>query len=229
MIEKENLATLGRMVATIAHEIRNPLSIIRGSAERIRKKHQLEDPAIDYITEEVDELDRILTGYLQFAQSKPADRVPMPLAPVLRRTVAAVEDEARDRGIELRVSDETELGVRGDERRIRQALLNVVLNAVQAAPDAGRVTVRTLRDGNHAVVEVTDDGPGVDPAIRAQIARPFFSTRVDGSGLGLAVVQSVMEEHRGTFTIEPGTAGGTRVRLAFPLEPVAARDAAGES
>ncbi len=220
MIEKDNLAALGRMTATIAHEIRNPLSIIRSSAERLRRKHNLTDPEIGYITEEVDDLDRTLTGYLQFARAQPAEFAAIPASRVVARALAAIESEATARRVTVRETDTAgDALLRGDERRVRQALLNVLLNAVQAAPEDGSVDVSLERRDGTLRVSVTDDGPGIDRAILREVTRPFFTTRVDGSGLGLTVVRSVMEEHGGTLDIKSGIADGhgTRVTLVFPL------------
>ena len=222
MIEKDNLATMGRMVATIAHEIRNPLSIIRASAERVRRRYNLDDEALTYITDEVDGLDRVLTGYLQFAKSRPAAFSPVPATQILRRALLAIEAETAAKHIQLRVSEDVDLVVHGDERRARQAVLNVLLNAVQATPPGGTVSVTLGRDGRNAAITVADGGTGIDPAIVAEVTRPFFTTRVDGSGLGLTVVQSVMDEHGGTLFIDAAGGGGARVTLSFPLDTGAA-------
>lgn len=218
MIERDNLATLGRMVATIAHEIRNPLSIIRASAERVRRRHGVDDEALAFITEEVDGLDRVLTGYLQFARSQPAAFTPVPAARVLRRALIAIEAEAAAKHLDVRVDEDAGLVIRGDERRARQAVLNVLLNAVQATPEHGTIAVTLARDGQNAGVTVVDGGPGIDPAIVKDVTRPFFTTRSDGSGLGLTVVQSVMEEHGGSLRIDAAPGGGARVTLSFPLD-----------
>jgi len=218
MIEQENLATLGRMVATIAHEIRNPLSIIRASAERIRRRHGIEDEAVTYITDEVDGLDRILTGYLQFARSQPGEFIRLPVERILRRAAAAIEADTLSRHVEVRIEDPGDLFIRGDERRVRQAVLNVMLNAVQATPGGGTVHVAVTRNGDRADITISDSGPGIDPSIMRDVTRPFFTTRVDGSGLGLTVVQSVMEEHGGMLEIGRAEGGGARVTLSFPLD-----------
>ncbi|HEX5132799.1 MAG TPA: ATP-binding protein [Candidatus Krumholzibacteria bacterium] len=217
MVEKENLATLGRMVATIAHEIRNPLSVIRGSAERVRRRHGIHDEALDYITDSVDELDHVLTGYLQFARSQPAEVASVSLAQVLRRALIAIENDAAAKHVEIRGHDDADVVILGDERRVRQAVLNVLLNALQAAPESGFVETSVRVEGDRALLAITDNGPGIGADIRASVTRPFFTTRVDGSGLGLTVVQSVMEEHAGELMIEPAGGGGTRVTLAFPI------------
>jgi len=232
MIEKENLAALGRMTATIAHEIRNPLSIIRSSAERLQRKHRMEDPELAYITEEVDELDRTLTGYLQFARSQPAEFQSVPAVRILRRALAAIEGDAAARRVTVTEHvPERDGTIHGDERRIRQAVLNVLLNAIQAAPDGGRVDVALeIRDDGTRIV-VSDDGPGIDRAILRDVVRPFFTTRVDGSGLGLTVVRTVMDQHGGTLEIDTGIhqGRGTRVTLAFPPAAAAPRAAGTET
>ncbi|HEU4365103.1 MAG TPA: ATP-binding protein [Candidatus Krumholzibacteria bacterium] len=226
MIEKDNLATLGRMVATIAHEIRNPLSIIRASAERVRRRHDVDDEALAYITEEVDGLDRVLTGYLQFAKSQPAAFAPVAVERILRRALVAIEAETAAKHIALRVNEAAGLVIRGDERRARQAVLNVLLNAVQATPQGGTIAVTLQRDGDSASIAVADGGPGIEPAMLKDVTRPFFTTRVDGSGLGLTVVRSVMEEHGGELRIESAAGAGAHVTLSFPLDTGASAGAA---
>ncbi|MCI0452957.1 MAG: ATP-binding protein [Candidatus Latescibacteria bacterium] len=219
MLERENLAALGRMVATIAHEIRNPLSIIRASAERIQRKHAIDDEALSYITGEVDELDRVLTGYLEFAHARPGAFVPVSLAQSVRRALSAVEDERAAKRVQVvERLPETDVVIAGDEKRIRQAVLNVLLNAVQAAPEGGRVEVSLAANDTGARVVVADNGPGIEPAHAADVAKPFFTTKTHGSGLGLSVVRAVMEAHGGSLAIE-NDAGGARVTLVFPTAP----------
>ncbi len=214
MLERENLAALGRMVATIAHEIRNPLSIIRASAERIQRKGAVDHETLSYITEEVDELDRVLTGYLEFAHARPVEFGPVSLTQSARRAIAAVESVRAQKQVEVaaRLPD-ADVVVRGDEKRIRQAVLNVLLNAVQAA--ARRVEISIEPAGGAVRVVVTDDGPGIAAAHSADVTRPFFTTKVDGSGLGLTVVRAVLEEHGGTLAFA-SDARGTRATLTFP-------------
>ena len=222
MIEQDNLATLGRMVATIAHEIRNPLSIIRASAERVRRRHAVDDEALTYIVDEVDGLDRVLTGYLQFAKSQPAEFVPLEAGKILRRALVAIEAQAAAKRIRVQVEDADGVVLRCDERRVRQAVLNVLLNALEVTPEGGTIAVGLERGAGHVTISIADSGPGIDPAILKDVTRPFFTTRVDGSGLGLTVVESVMEEHGGSLRIERAPGGGARVVLAFPLDPGAA-------
>lgn len=219
MIRQENLASMGRMVANIAHEIRNPLSIIRASADRLARRHGIDDEALTYITEEVDDLDRILTGYLEFARADGAgERAPQSGLRILRRSLLAAHTEAGERGVTLEEAlPEDDVHIMGDANRLRQAVLNVLVNAIQATEGGGSVTVSLGRRGQRAVIEVSDTGHGIDAKDLGRVTDPFYTTRVDGSGLGLSVVRAVVEEHGGSLDIDSTPGSGTRVTMTFPL------------
>ena len=216
IIQREHLATLGRMVANIAHEIRNPLSIIRTSADRLKRKYEIDDETLDYISEEVDELNRILTGYLQLSQSS-ATFAPQSGRKIVARSLLAVRPEAESRQVTIDdVLPEEDVIINGDERRLRQALLNVLLNAVQATGPGGSVNVSLGTSADQAIILVSDSGCGIDAKDLAEITKPFFTRRTDGSGLGLHVVQTVVDEHSGTLNIDSDPGRGTRVTMSFP-------------
>jgi signal transduction histidine kinase len=219
MIRRENLATMGRMVANIAHEIRNPLSIIRTSADRLRRVHNIEDETIDYITEEVDELNRVLTGYLDFAQSSTRlEHTPQSCRRIIASSMLAASTEAEAKGVVIIDSlPADDLAISGDEKRLRQALLNVLLNAIQATDAGGSVTLTLSATAGKADFVVADTGAGIDRKDLAEVTRPFFTRRADGSGLGLHIVQSVVNDHGGTLNIESTPGKGTRVTMSFPL------------
>jgi len=210
---------MGRMVANIAHEIRNPLSIIRASADRLGRRYDIDDEALTYITEEVDDLDRVLTGYLEFARADGGgERAPQSGLGILHRSLVAAHSEAGEKGVTLEEALPGEdVRIMGDANRLRQAVLNVLVNAIQATEAGGRVTVLLERRGQRAVIEVTDTGCGIEAKDIERVTDPFYTTRVDGSGLGLSVVHSVVEEHGGSLDIDSTPGRGTRVTMAFPL------------
>jgi len=216
MLEKENLAAMGRMVGNIAHEIRNPLSIIRASAQRIERKYKIDDDAIRYITEEVDELNRILTGYLEFAQSRQGEFTSISLGSILARCALAIQPDIDEKHVVIEADTTTDVHVLGDEGRLRQAILNVLLNAVQASPESGVIRVTMYNDNGYGTIVIHDSGPGIPPREIADITKPFYTTKSDGSGLGLSVVKSIAEEHDGQLTVENSDAGGAKVSLRIP-------------
>jgi len=219
VIRQENLATMGRMVANIAHEIRNPLSIIRTSADRLKRRHDIDDEALSYISEEVDDLNRVLTGYLEFARADGAgERAPQSGLRVLRRSLVAAHSDAEEKGVTLEEAlPEDDVQINGDANRLRQAVLNVLVNAIQATEPGGTVTISLKTRAGKAVVEVRDTGHGIEARDIERITDPFFTTRVDGSGLGLSVVRTVVDEHDGSLTVESTPGQGTSVTMAFPL------------
>ena len=226
MLRQENLATMGRMTAGIAHEIRNPLGIIRGAGE-IQAKHLREAgidlPTLDYIPDEVDRLDRILTRYLTFGRGGSGlESEPLDLAKLVRRSARLAERELAASGAELAVEiDDGPLTVSGDNPSLQQVMLNLLLNARDAMPEGGRVTVRLAREGAEAVLRVLDEGTGLGGLSEDEIFEPFRTTKEKGSGLGLAMVRQVVDEHGGAIGLQdredgPGAVAEVRLPLHEP-------------
>jgi len=228
MLRQENLATMGRMTAGIAHEIRNPLGIIRGAgeiqAQRLREAG-IDLPTLDYIPDEVDRLDRILTRYLTFGRGGSGlESEPLDLAKLVRRSARLAERELAASGAELAVEiDDGPLTVSGDNPSLQQVMLNLLLNARDAMPEGGRVTVRLAREDAEAVLRVLDEGTGLGGLSEDEIFEPFRTTKEKGSGLGLAMVRQVVTEHRGTIGLRdrddgPGAVAEVRLPLHEPQE-----------
>jgi signal transduction histidine kinase len=220
LIEQERLAALGEISAVVAHEVRNPLGVIFNSLGSLRRLVRPTGDAkllLDIVGEEADRLNRIVGDLLDFAR---------PSLPHLRpeRLEVIVEDAVRaalaqgSAGVELRVERGPDLPAVGiDARLVRQAVLNVAANAVQAMPRGGTVTVRTRRDGDGVLVELEDSGAGIPDHVRGRIFEPFFTTKASGTGLGLAVVKRILDGHGGTVDLTSAAGAGTTVRLRFPL------------
>jgi signal transduction histidine kinase len=222
LLEQERLAALGEISAVVAHEVRNPLGVIFNSLGSLRRLVRPTGDAkllLDIVGEEADRLNRIVGDLLDFAR---------PSLPHLRpeRLEVIVEDAVRaaiaqgSTAIELRVEREPDLPTVGiDARLVRQAVLNVAANAVQAMPRGGTVTLRTRRDGEGVLVELEDSGAGIPDHVRGRIFEPFFTTKASGTGLGLAVVKRILDGHGGTIDLTSAAGAGTTVRLRFPLAP----------
>jgi signal transduction histidine kinase len=221
IIHRENLATMGRMVANIAHDIRNPLSIIKTSAQRLRKKYQSSDEVFDYISDEVDQLNRILSGYLDFAGPE-RSHTPLPTSArrIVDRCLLVVEPEIETRAITLNNrAAGTDVTVVADDKRAQQAVMNVLINAVQALDTGGTIDISLEVRKTFGVFVVEDNGPGIPEKDIGVVTKPFVTNRAGGSGLGLSIVRSVLDEHGGKLEIKNRTGGGTAVRLYFPLAP----------
>ncbi|MFG1403746.1 sensor histidine kinase [Xanthobacter sediminis] len=219
---RSQLAALGQAAAVIAHEIRNPLGIIKTSAELVRRKTAMapaEDRLMGFVLDEVVRIDRLVEELLNFARPAQCSAVPVDLVnETVRPALGFVETEALRRGISLAVRlPDTPVTILGDADQLHQALLNLILNAMEAAGRDGHVIVRVREEEGHVAVEVEDNGPGVPQEVRGTLFDPFVTTRVNGTGLGLATVRSIVEAHQGEVTYADAPEGGAVFTLRFPL------------
>lgn len=212
MKEQERLAHLGQMAATVAHEIRNPLSIMKGTAEVLRKKYQqLSDEMLTYIPDEIDRLNRLVNDFLQFARQRPLHIEKVDIQDIF----AEFKHQLRDPRLHL----ETKTGLHkviGDRDAIRQILLNLVQNALDAIGERDRVeiNVENLSEKNDwLTLTVQDNGPGISEQDMEKIFDPFYSQKSSGSGLGLTISKQLAEQMGGNITIESRVGQGTLVKV----------------
>src|SRR5579864_698361 len=218
----ERLAALGRVTAGVAHEVKNPLNSMRLWLENLKENlppgNEVSTQAVRVLDSEIDRLDRVVKRFLDFTRPVEMRVEEVSLAPLLIRILEVAQPQI-DRAklkVDLRLTDGVP-PVRGDSELLRQAVLNLVLNAVQAMPDGGRLTVSLERRGDAAQVMVADTGKGIPPEHRNRVFQLFFTTRKGGSGLGLATTFRIVQLHNGSidFVSEPGQ--GTAFRIELPL------------
>ncbi|MEA2173436.1 MAG: hypothetical protein QOD00_1028 [Blastocatellia bacterium] len=225
LAQGERLATLGLMAATIAHEVKNPLSAIKSIAQVMREDERLTgDYARDLslIVGETDRLSRSVTQLLSFARSAPPAIAPSRMDDLAHAIVELFRVEASARGVSLDCRAETHRELEGSSAAaLRDALSNLLLNAIQATPAGGRVTVEARVEFQEPVITVTDTGQGVPTELQGRIWEPFFTTRQRGTGLGLSIVRKRMEEAGGTARLLPSTNGeGARFELRLQEQVV---------
>jgi signal transduction histidine kinase len=218
------LATAGQLAAVVAHEIRNPLAILQSRAERVQDElasgtnpEEL-GGLLETIPEEVRRLDRILTNYLSLARIRESEDG-CAVVPVVEETIELVDKELTRSRIQHSLEVESRL-VRANlgAGTLRQALMNLFLNAREAMPDGGNLTVRVSREGSSARIDVVDDGQGIERKNLKRLFEPFFTTRATGSGLGLAVVDSVVRSCGGRVEVESGLDQGSCFTLWLPID-----------
>lgn len=221
--EGERLAALGQMAATVAHEVKNPLSAIKSIAQVMSEDQGLNSQHardLSLIVGETDRLSKSLTQLLSFASKRPQAAPPSRSDELVRSVNSLFRMEAEERSISLKCTAETGLELNGVQTAsVRDALSNLVLNALQSTPAGGAVNLDFLLDQNEMVFAVSDSGPGITAAVQKRIWEPFFTTRQRGTGLGLAIVRKRMEEAGGTARLVQTQNGqGARFELRLPID-----------
>lgn len=219
MKRSERLRALGELAAGMAHEIRNPLGGIRGAAEVLRKPETKPDARAEFgklLDDEVTRLDRVVANFLDFARPPAAEVARVRPADVVDAVFLLLAAEARGRGVATQNSVAPDVEVRADPDLLRQILLNLCLNAVQAQDGGGLVRVVATRDGDRVFVDVEDKGPGVATELRGRLFDPYVTGRVGGSGLGLPIAARLAETMAGRVELASTGDGGSVFRVTLP-------------
>lgn len=219
--ENEKLASMGRMVASIAHEIRNPLGIIRSSAELLLKrnagKEDLQARILKAIFDEAKRLSQTVGDFLDYARPKQLKQDPVDLAKVLDQALAFLDSEFSKHNIEIERLYASDLMILGDKDYLYRAIYNVVVNAIQALDGAaGKLTLLSEKTEDRVSICFWDSGPGIDDAVKDKLLDPFFTTKESGTGLGLAITNSIIKSHQGHLELANGPERGAMVCLNFP-------------
>jgi len=218
----ERLSSLGEMVAGISHEIRNPLGIIRSSAELLKKKMLKFDPSNtipDIIVEESTRLNNIVTDFLNYAKPRTPNPALCRADEILEKNIAFLSPQIEGHGYEIqRDYDENLPEIMADPDMLYQAFLNILINAMQAMPEGGKIQIRTFSSDKDITISFKDEGNGIPDAILEKIWDPFFTTKETGTGLGLGIVRNIIASHGGTIRIENRESGGAKVTVKLKIE-----------
>jgi signal transduction histidine kinase len=222
LAERERLATLGQMAATVAHEIKNPLSAIKSIAQVMGEDESLSHEYardLSLIVGETDRLGQSVTQLLSFARKETPSELPSRAEQLISSVVRLFQVSAEKQGVTLSAKIEKDEELDGAAvSAVRVALSNLLLNALQATPAGGKVAVTQKIENGVLVIFVEDSGPGVSDDLRKRIWEPFFTTKQRGTGLGLAIVRKRMQEAGGTARLVPRVNGaGARFELRVPL------------
>jgi len=217
----QKLSLVGQVAAGVAHEIKNPLASIKGAADiltddnvSVAEKEEFKE----ILRSEVRRIDTTVDEFLEFARPREAKLESMDLGESVRQTVRQVEAQAGRDNITFELDIAEAIIVRGDTQKLHQLTLNLLLNSMQALPDGGEVKVVVGSHGRFGEIFIMDKGAGIDPHELERIFEPFFTTRASGTGLGLAVVRTIVDAHRGAIEINSVKGQGTTVHVTIPVD-----------
>jgi len=218
----ERLSSLGEMAAGISHEIRNPLGIIRSSAELLKKKVTKVDPSNtipDIIVEEANRLNNIITDFINFAKPRSPNLVPCSIEDVIDKNITFLSMQIEENGYAIKQNYQNSLPeIQADAAMLYQSFLNILINAMQAMPNGGNIEVAISSSDKIVTINFEDEGQGIPKEVIDKIWDPFFTTKEMGTGLGLGVVKNLIESHGGNIQIYNRSQGGTRVTIELPVE-----------
>jgi len=228
IMQAEKMAAIGELAAGIAHEIRNPLGIITGSAETVRKHEdqKIRDEMTNYILEESKRINGLISTFLDFAKPKEPELVSCDLREVLEKTLLLLSPQARKLGVEIqRGIPQKPLRVSIDPDQIRQAFTNLGVNALEAMPNGGVLRIAVMENVRDKVfVRFSDTGKGIPKEMQTKVFEPFFTTKEGGTGLGLSIAHRIITQHGGDITVEEGEERGSTFTIVLPLGKGKIRD-----
>lgn len=225
----ERLSSLGEMAAGISHEIRNPLGIIRSSAELLKKKIAKVDPQNtfpDIIVEEANRLNSIITDFINYAKPRNPNLSPCRVEDIIEKNLTFLEVQNKEKGHIIKTNYQDSLpDIMADSAMLYQSFLNILLNAMQSMPDGGRILVEVSSNDHRITIHFDDEGQGIPPENMNKIWDPFFTTKEQGTGLGLGIVKNIIESHGGSIQIVNRPVVGARVTVELPLKPEVSHEA----
>jgi two-component system, NtrC family, sensor histidine kinase HydH len=222
LIQQEKLAAVGRFSAAIAHEIRNPvamiLSALTTAAGRGLPPEERQE-MFDIAAKEAGRLERLTTDFLTYAHPRPTTKVRVDISDSVAYIADVCRPHASERHVELRYESPQGLWADADLDQLHQALLNLVMNAIEASPAGGRVTIHGSLEGPTVTIEVENDHGPIPDGAAAKIFEPFFTTKPSGTGLGLAIARGIILAHQGSLALSQNQADLVRFTISLPVQP----------
>ena len=214
------MSLVGQIAAGMAHEIKNPLASIKGAAEILCDGSTSEPDKSEFkaiVQKEVKRINGSVTDFLEFARPSETRLVKLDLGDIVRAGLRQVQPQAKKRGIAIESRLHDPVMVMGDEEKIHQVMLNLLLNAVDASADGSLILVTLTTHENNAYISVKDSGEGISEANVNRIFEPFFTTKPSGTGLGLAIAKNIIDRHNGTIVLKNSDSGGAVAEINLPL------------
>lgn len=218
-VDVERRAALGNLATGIAHEIRNPLATISTTVHGLigSEQDQTRREMLEAVGDEIIRTDAIVEEFMNYARPREPKAEPVVVKDIFNHVNVLVSATALESGVKISLLGQRNISVMVDPGQLRQVLMNVVFNALQAMPEGGHLSLRATQTGNNAELTISDTGSGIEAEILAKVQQPFFTTKKGGTGLGLAICAQLISVNGGQFEIDSNVGMGTTVRITLPL------------
>jgi PAS domain S-box-containing protein len=218
LLTKEKLSVVGELSAGIAHEIKNPLTSIKGFIQLIKKTGKTQADHVDLVLSEIDRINEIVSEMLVLSKPQSKELVQFPIIEVIEYVSNLVSNETGNSGIEIKISnmDENTL-VKGDKNNLKQVFINLIKNSMEAMTSGGTIEIKVIHTSPDTIsIKVKDSGSGIKPDDMQKLGDPFFTSKEKGMGLGLTITKKIIQEHHGFMKIESEEGIGTTVTISLP-------------
>ncbi|CAG9619285.1 ATP-binding protein [Sutcliffiella rhizosphaerae] len=218
LLMKEKLSVAGELSAGIAHEIRNPLTSIKGFMQLIDRSGKADKHHVDLVLSEIDRINEIVSELLVLSKPQNKELQSVEVSEIIEYVIKLVDNEARNNNITLNIQQQYEgITVKGDKNNLKQVLINLIKNAMEAMPSGGTIVINCQQISNRQVnLEVIDDGDGISETDITKIGDPFFTSKERGMGLGLTITKKIIQDHDGSLQINSKKGKGTTVSIILP-------------
>lgn len=218
LVTKEKLSVVGELSAGIAHEIKNPLTSIKGFIQLIQKSGKANRLHVDMVLSEIDRINEIVSELLVLSKPQTKELTLIPILDIIRYVTSLVSNEAQKNNISIEIVDiKEDMLIRGDKNNLKQVFINLIKNSMEAMPAGGKIEISGCYDTVEGVsITVRDDGSGISPSNLEMLGDPFFTSKEKGMGLGLTITKKIIQEHKGQLKIESEEGNGTAVSVILP-------------
>ncbi|WP_067843663.1 ATP-binding protein [Amphibacillus sediminis] len=217
LIRSEKMSVAGQLAAGVVHEIRNPLTSLKGFIDLLQAGVERKEEYFKIITEEIDKIETISAELLFISKPLTHHQTYQWLKPMIEDVMVLLNTQAKYYDIHLNLICEEDFVVYCDRTQMKQVFINLIKNAIEAMSDAGTITTKVERRNELCVISVIDEGPGIPPHLIHKVKEPFFTTKKDGTGLGLMITTRIIDNHNGLFKIIPNEKKGTTFEVRLPF------------